>query len=162
VRWFAESILPAVRRSRPSTRLLVTGVPLSGFEPAGVEQTGLLGDVRSTIASAWAEVVPLLSGSGTRVKVLEALALGTPVVSTSKGVEGLDVVPERDLLVADAADSFAQATCRLLADPLLRARLAEAGRQLVQSRYDWPASQRAWRCLAESVAEARPATLDLH
>ncbi len=86
---------------------------------------------------AWAEVVPLRKGGGTRLKILEALALGTPVVSTSKGVEGLDVEDGRHVLVADTPEAFAAATARLLAQPELRARLVAAGRQLVCERYDW-------------------------
>ena len=152
VRWFARKVLPIVRGVRPGARLRVTGARASGVDLADVEQTGYLDDVRPAVASAWAEVVPLLSGSGTRLKVLEAMALGTPVVSTSKGVEGLEVEPGRDLLVADGAAAFADATSRLLGDPALRARLSSAGRALVHARYDWKASQRAWRDIAEVAA----------
>jgi glycosyltransferase involved in cell wall biosynthesis len=81
--------------------------------------------------------VPLRKGGGTRLKVLEALALGTPVISTSKGVEGLAVEHGRHLLVADTAADFADATARLLGQPELRARLAAAGQELARAQYDW-------------------------
>jgi glycosyltransferase involved in cell wall biosynthesis len=84
-------------------------------------------------------VVPLRKGGGTRLKVLEALALGTPVVSTTKGVEGLELEDDRHVLVADTAHEFAAATERLLGQPELRARLGAAGRQVVRERYDWRA-----------------------
>jgi glycosyltransferase involved in cell wall biosynthesis len=82
-------------------------------------------------------VVPLRKGGGTRLKVLEALALGTPVVSTSKGIEGLELEDGRHVLVADSAADFAAATERLLGQPALRARLSAAGREAVRERYDW-------------------------
>jgi len=82
-------------------------------------------------------VVPLRVGGGTRLKILEALALGTPVVSTSLGAEGLEVTPGVDILIADEPTEFADATLRLLEDPALRAQLAANGRRLVRRRYDW-------------------------
>jgi glycosyltransferase involved in cell wall biosynthesis len=82
-------------------------------------------------------VVPLRQGGGTRLKILESLAMGTPVVSTAKGAEGLDLVAERDLLIADAPDAFAAAVLRLLGDPALRERLGANGRREVVARYDW-------------------------
>ena len=91
------------------------------------------------MARAWAEVVPLRKGGGTRLKVLEALALGTPVVSTTKGVEGLDLMPEREVLVADTPQEFTAATLRLLDSPQLRQSLAADGRRAV-ARYDWSQS----------------------
>jgi glycosyltransferase involved in cell wall biosynthesis len=118
----------------------------------GVEFTGYLDDVRPAVARAWAEVVPLRKGGGTRLKVLEALALGTPVVSTSKGVEGLDLEDGRHVLVADTADAFAAATERLLGQPELRARLGEAGRQVVRQRYDWRAIGAGLDDLAHEIA----------
>ena len=92
------------------------------------------------MARAWAEVVPLRKGGGTRLKVLEALALGTPIVSTSKGVEGLALENNRHVLVADTPAEFAAATARLLSQPALRAKLAEAGRRVARERFDWQAS----------------------
>jgi glycosyltransferase involved in cell wall biosynthesis len=114
------------------------GVPVDRL-PAndGLVLTGYLDDVRPTVARSWACVVPLRVGGGTRLKVLEAMALGTPVVSTSKGAEGLEVTSGEDILIADEPADFADATLRLLDDPALRAELAANGRRLVRGRYGW-------------------------
>jgi glycosyltransferase involved in cell wall biosynthesis len=142
VAYFLGAIWPRLHAARPGVRLRVTGratperiraLPVAD----GVEFTGYLDDVRPAVARAWAEVVPLRKGGGTRLKVLEALALGTPVVSTSKGVEGLELEDGRHILVADTADAFAATTERLLGQPELRASLGAAGRQVVRERYDW-------------------------
>ena len=143
--YFLGAILPHVRAARPDARLRITGRATPAQVAAlpraeGVEFTGYLDDVRPAVARAWAEVVPLRKGGGTRLKVLEALALGTPLVSTSKGIEGLALEDGRHVLVADTPTDFAAATARLLDQPDLRARLAAAGRQLARERYDWQAS----------------------
>jgi glycosyltransferase involved in cell wall biosynthesis len=82
-------------------------------------------------------VVPLRVGGGTRLKILEAMATGRAVVSTSLGCEGLEVTPGEDILIADTPAAFAEATLRCLRDPALRARLGAAGRALVERRYQW-------------------------
>jgi len=84
-------------------------------------------------------VVPLRAGSGTRLKILEAMALGRPVVSTSLGCEGLAAVDGEHLLIANAADDFAGKVVALLRDQRLRQQIVEAGRRLVVSHYDWDA-----------------------
>jgi glycosyltransferase involved in cell wall biosynthesis len=161
VLYFARTILPLIRFQRPGVRLRVTGratpeeiAALASDE--GIEFTGYLQDVRPSVACSWAEVVPLRKGGGTRLKVLEALALGTPVVSTSKGVQGLDLEAGRHALVADSAAEFARATVELLGKPELRQRLAAAGRQRVRERYDWRAIGRALDELIVDVASRRP------
>lgn len=142
VRWFAAEVLPAVRASRPGARFVVTGrvdslPPESLPVASGLTYAGYLDDVRPAIASSWCSVIPLRRGGGTRLKVLESLALGTPVVSTSKGVEGLDLVPGEEVLVADTAEAFAATVIDLMQDAPRRAALAVAGRRAVEERYDW-------------------------
>ena len=127
---------------RPNARIAITGkadgVQLdTTFSGDGVSLTGYLNDVRPTIASSWVSVVPLRVGSGTRLKILESLALGTPVVATSKGAEGLALRPDRDLLIADEPAEFASAVLRLLRDPALRESLSQNGREAVKAKYDW-------------------------
>jgi glycosyltransferase involved in cell wall biosynthesis len=142
VDFFLREVFPLIQAKRPAVRLSVTG-KLAGVSidrlPAndGLVLTGYLDDVRPTVAQSWACVVPLRVGGGTRLKILEALALGTPVVSTSLGAEGLEVTPGVDILIADEPTEFADATLRLLEDPALRAQLAANGRRLVRRRYDW-------------------------
>ncbi len=142
--YFLNAIFPLIRHECPNVRLRVTGratsaqiATLPNIE--GVEFTGYLDDVRPAVARSWVEVVPLRKGGGTRLKVLEALALGTPVISTSKGVEGLALQPGRDVLVADTPADFAAQTLRLLRFPALRADMAAHGRRTVAS-YDWSQS----------------------
>lgn len=143
VQHFVEHIFPLIRQARPGVRFRITGnsepAQRAALDRAGVEWTGWLPDVRPVIAGTWCEVVPLRMGGGTRLKVLEALALGTPVVSTGKGVEGLDLQPGRDVLVADTPAEFAAATLRVLDDRALRARLSVAGRAAVHAKYEWSA-----------------------
>lgn len=139
---FVAAIMPRIVAARPATRLRITGRAspeqwASLPACANVERTGFVPDVRPLIAGASAEVVPLRKGSGTRLKVLEALALGTPVVSTTKGVEGLALRHGHELLVADTPSDFAAATLLLLEQPGLRAHLAATGRSVVRERYDW-------------------------
>jgi polysaccharide biosynthesis protein PslH len=114
-------------------------------EIEGVIFTGYLDDVRPTIAQSWVSIVPLLAGGGTRVKILESLALNTPVVSTTKGAEGLDLVPGRDFLVADCPDDFAAAVLRLLEDVHLRNSLGRHGRQAVAAQYNWESIGQTFR-----------------
>jgi glycosyltransferase involved in cell wall biosynthesis len=147
VQWFAGDVLARVCEQVPDCVLRVTGrtEPVATELPRGphIEYTGHLDDVRPTIAGASVSVVPLQRGGGTRLKVLESLALGTPVVSTTKGIEGLDLVPGKEVLVADDADDFAAAVVEVLTKPDRRAELVRAGRRAVEDRYDWrPITQR--------------------
>lgn len=140
--FFLSEIYPLIRQRRPGVTLRITGstegVPLATLPPEpGVIFTGYLDDVRPAIARSWVSVVPLRRGGGTRLKVLEAMALGTPVVSTSKGAEGLEVTPGHDILIADEPAEFAESVVELLGNPDLRAHLAVNGRRLVQEKYDW-------------------------
>jgi glycosyltransferase involved in cell wall biosynthesis len=122
---------------------------------AHVILTGYLPDIRSVVASAWICVVPLRVGGGTRLKILEAMALGTPVVATSKGAEGLDVTPDKNILIADEPDEFAAKTLRLLREQDLRNRLADNGRRLVEEKYGWSAIGQAFLRIVENVARGR-------
>jgi glycosyltransferase involved in cell wall biosynthesis len=141
VRFFANEILPLVRQARPDLEFLVTGetgdVDVSDLVAVGVTFTGRLPDVDEAVGRSAACVVPLRIGGGTRLKVLEAMALGAPVVSTSKGIEGLEVGPERHALVADTPADFARQVLRLLGDPSLADRLTRDARRLVEERYSW-------------------------
>lgn len=142
VNYFLEEIFPLILAARPQTRFLVTG-RLEGVSVQNLPRvpnlvfTGYLDDIRPTLARAWVNVVPIRRGGGTRLKILESLAIGTPVISTRKGAEGLDLQPNHDLLVTDTPAEFAQAVLRLLADAALRARLSKQGQQTVINRYDW-------------------------
>jgi glycosyltransferase involved in cell wall biosynthesis len=103
----------------------------------GVHVTGRVDDVVPYYSRSTACVVPLRAGGGTRLKILEAMALGRPVVSTSLGCEGLEVVDGEHLFIADSPEQIADKVVRLLADQALRERIASNARQLVVARYDW-------------------------
>jgi glycosyltransferase involved in cell wall biosynthesis len=100
--------------------------------------TGYLPDIRSVLMKCAVCVVPLLTGGGTRLKILESLSSGISVVSTSVGAEGLDLVDGTDLLIADHPQHFAKCVVDILNEATLREKLRINGRCLVEKRYDWP------------------------
>jgi glycosyltransferase involved in cell wall biosynthesis len=105
-------------------------------DPA-VTLTGFVEDTRPYIADAAVYVVPLRMGGGTRFKILEALAMGKAVVSTTLGAEGFPVAHEQELLLADEAEDFAQAVVSLLNAPGKCESLGRVGRAFIEARYDW-------------------------
>jgi glycosyltransferase involved in cell wall biosynthesis len=119
-----------------------------------VTVTGTVPDVREHVHGARVFVVPLRMGAGTRLKVLEAFALGIPAVSTSVGAEGIEYEAERHLLIAETPGEMAEAICRLLEDTQLARRMSLESRALALSRYDWKAVGQ--RLLAEY--ESAPAS----
>jgi glycosyltransferase involved in cell wall biosynthesis len=147
VYFFATSVWPILRSREPELvwRLVGKNPHALKLPPdSRIQTTGAVEDALPLIAGAKAAVVPLLSGSGTRFKILEAWAAGTPVVSTSIGAEGLDAQHGEHLLIADDADQFAAAVLSVLYEDALASRLAEAGRALYESRFTWPV---AWKML---------------
>lgn len=144
IAWFCQDILPRVRSQVPDARLVIVGKDAPErvralAELPGVELLGFVPDVRDVLWSATLSIVPLLSGGGTRLKVLEALAAQCPVVSTTLGAEGLGLCPGQHALIADSAEEFAQAVIRLLRERGLAERLAHNGQHSVAERYDWQA-----------------------
>ena len=140
--WFCEEVLPLVRREVPGVRFYIVGrsphrrVLRLAKDPA-VTVTGYVDDVRPYIAAASVYVVPLRVGGGTRLKVLEALACGKAIVSTSLGCEGLGLTPGQELLVADTPEEFARRVVELLRNPERREELGRAARRFAEERYDW-------------------------
>lgn len=138
---FTRAILPLVQRARPEVRFRIVGAdPLPAVRAlAGerVELTGRVPDVQPYLQKASALVVPLRIGGGTRLKIVEALALGTPVVSTTIGAQGLGLEHGRHLLLADGDADFAAATLRVLSDPVEAARMGERGRAHVHEHFRW-------------------------
>ncbi len=140
--YFARDILPSVLAEIPQARFAVTGAtgdaPIAHLAALpGIVFTGWLPDIRSYVASSRVCVVPLRQGGGTRLKILEAMVVGTPVVATPKGAEGLDLTNGKDILIAETAEAFADATIRLLRDDDLHARIAAHARETVIARYGW-------------------------
>jgi sugar transferase (PEP-CTERM/EpsH1 system associated) len=142
VLWFVQEVLPLLCLSSPDSRFWVVGqsphprlAALAGHP--GVVVTGRVEDVRPYIAAAGVYVVPLRIGGGTRLKVLEAMAMGKAIVSTRLGCEGFDLTPGQELAVADTPAEFASAVLALLGDPDRREQLGRAARRFAGSRYDW-------------------------
>jgi len=152
VRWFRTLIWPRVREKAPGVewRLLGSNPEAIAAFTGGDSRIRVVGPIEDAIASLAAAkvcIAPLLSGSGTRVKILEAWAAGRAVVSTSLGAEGLGARDGEQLLLADDPDDFADAVLRLWNDPSVRARLGDKGRIHYEDRFTWPA---AWRKLDEA------------
>ena len=137
-RFLITAVLPLIG-GRPSTRIVGHGAERVAGTPAGggVTVTGPVPDLRPHLAAARVVVAPVRFGTGMRGKVLEGLAMGRPVVTTSLGAEGLDAEPGTHILVADDAAGCASAIRRVLDDPAFGARLGSAGRRLVESRFGW-------------------------
>lgn len=140
--FFLNDIFPLIMAEERNVIMRITGsyknVPVDRLPLShGVELTGYLKDIRGSVARSWACVMPLRKGGGTRLKILEAMALGTPVISTSKGAEGLEVTHGKNILIADNPVDFSLAVIRVLRDEKLRERLSANGRQLVEKRYSW-------------------------
>jgi len=154
--WLCRAILPRIQVLRPSTRLVLVGaappvrVQRLG-ELAGVTVTGTVADVRPYVQQAAVSVAPLRIARGTQNKILEASAMGVPVVTTSTAAQGVDMRPGQDLLVADDEEDFANKVVGLLEQPSWRTALSAAARNRVLSNHSWQASMRR----LDSILERR-------
>jgi glycosyltransferase involved in cell wall biosynthesis len=161
MRFFLAEVYPRVLAEVPQAHLKITGAQPKDMSPlpsqANVVLTGAVADVRPLIARSAVSVVPLRVGGGTRLKILEAMALSTPVVATSKGAEGLAATPGENLLIADTPAEMAAAIVRLLRSPDARHSLANAARRLVETHYDAPVIGARLEALLESVVIERTA-----
>jgi polysaccharide biosynthesis protein PslH len=143
---FAQNIWPRIAVAHPQAHWKIIGgrPPPSLLALAGprVELTGFVSDLRPHLAAAAAVVVPLRLGGGTRLKIVEAMAMGKAIVSTTLGAEGIEAVAGRDILIEDQPAAFADAVHRLLAEPELAVRIGQSARRLAVDRYSW--SGAAW------------------
>jgi len=143
VRWFAADILPVIRKKIPDVKFHIIGrspaasVRNLASDGEGIVVTGTVPDVQPLLKKCALMVVPLLAGGGTRIKILEAMAMGVPVVSTNIGAEGLPFTHDVDIMLADQADDFAAAVVHLLREPDSAARLAREARDKVVARHSW-------------------------
>jgi glycosyltransferase involved in cell wall biosynthesis len=149
VRFFHDEIWPELRANWPGLvwRLIGKNPEAVAKIVAGDDRIKLSGPVEDAVpelARAEVAIVPLLAGSGTRIKIIEAWAAGTPVVSTTVGAEGLSARSGEHLLLADTPKDFAAAVSRLLSDAALRGRIGRAGRYLFECEFNW---QAAWKQL---------------
>jgi glycosyltransferase involved in cell wall biosynthesis len=157
---FIKKIWPRIADANPEAQCKIIGArpPASLRALAGprIELPGFVPDLRRDLAAAAAVVVPLRLGGGTRLKIVEAMAMGKAIVSTTLGAEGIEAVPGRDLLIEDEPAAFAEAVNRLLAQPGLAARIGESARQLAVERYAWSVAARALEGFYLRILEVRP------
>lgn len=142
VLWFCSEVLPTILQASPGAHFYIVGRDphprlASLAQMPGVTVTGFVQDPRPYIAAAAVYVIPLLTGGGTRLKVLEAMAMSKAVVSTTLGCEGIHAEPGRDIVLADVADDFARQVLALLGDQGRREDLGRAARTFVEHHFDW-------------------------
>jgi len=142
VAYYVEKILPLIRREIPAAQFWAVGrrppKRIEALASASVTVTGAVEDIRPYLAKAALCVVPLRSGSGTRIKIFEAMAMGKAIVSTTLGAEGLPVTHGENIILADNPADFARQTIALLRDPQRREQLGRNARRLVEENYGWP------------------------
>jgi glycosyltransferase involved in cell wall biosynthesis len=142
VLWFGQHVLPLIQAQRPDTRFAIVGQrPHPRLDVLrslpGVTITGFVDDIRPYLAGATVYVAPLRVGGGTRLKLLEAMAMGLPIVSTTVGAEGFPVVNGQELVLADEPEKFAREVLDLLENPNRRAKLAATGKVFARANYGW-------------------------
>ena len=142
VLWFARDVLPLIWARLPEARFVIVGknppeeVQSLSADPR-IQVAGYVADPLPYLQAAGAFVVPLFSGGGMRVKILDAWLWGLPIVSTPLGAEGIELRDGENILLAADSASFAEATVCLLTDPILNQRLRTQGRAWVELAYDW-------------------------
>jgi glycosyltransferase involved in cell wall biosynthesis len=155
--FFVQQILPVIYRAFPDARFVIVGsdppsrlARLSDLDPR-IVVTGYVSDIRPFLARAKVFVVPLRMGSGTRLKILQAMAMGKAIVSTTIGCEGIAAKNGEHLLIADSPFEFAQAVIKLLKDETLRRKLGKQARLLAQREYAWQKSQAKLLSIFENI-----------
>jgi glycosyltransferase involved in cell wall biosynthesis len=143
ISWFVREVLPLIRIRIPQCSVTIAGRrpgasirALAATDPL-IRVTGTVDDMRPYLWSAKVSIVPIRIGSGTRLKIYEAMAADTSVVSTTVGAEGLEVSSPQNIRIADAPEAFANACLQLLEDPTERARQADAALRLVCEEFSW-------------------------
>ncbi len=146
--WFAKEVWPQVQTQVPTAMLTVIGknppAALQTTRVPNLQITGYVADPTPLLAETAAFIVPLQAGGGMRVKILDAWSWGVPIVSTTTGAEGITICPGKNILIADTAAAFAQAIIHLLQQPAQANAIAQAGRDWVESHYDWQRIYPAW------------------
>jgi glycosyltransferase involved in cell wall biosynthesis len=157
---FCANVLPLLRERRPGVKLIIVGADPSPAvrrlaDVPGVTVTGSVPDVRPFVRRTALMVAPLNIARGTQNKILEAMAMGVPVVASRLAAGGVDAVPGEHLLVADTSAEYADAIVTLFERPEARARLATAGRARIRSHHDWSRSMRRLDGIVERCVGSR-------
>jgi glycosyltransferase involved in cell wall biosynthesis len=163
VKYLVNEIMPLVWEQRPQVRLVIAGKdPASDIRKMAenrlIEVTGTVEDIRPYLWKSTMAVAPLVYGAGVQNKILESLAVGLPVITTSRALISLDLVPGRNILVGDTAEEFTEKILFLLENPSARCKLGEAGRAYVQENHDWKSiSRELARIYGHLVRQTTPA-----
>jgi glycosyltransferase involved in cell wall biosynthesis len=143
MRFFIDQVWPVLKAARPNATLTVIGrkpptwLTDAAAADSNINVPGFVDDVRPHIAAAQVYICPIFDGGGTKLKVLDALSMGVPIVAHPVACEGIDVTPERNVLLASTPDEFFKQIIRLFADRQLRQALAQSGRKLAEEKYDF-------------------------
>jgi polysaccharide biosynthesis protein PslH len=162
IHFLLDEVWPTLVAARPRISAAIIGrnPPASLADKVrqrglNVTLTGFVDDIRSFVAQSHVYVIPLFVGSGTRIKAFEAMAMGRPVVSTSLGIEGLDVTDGEHFVRADSAEAFSHGILALLDDAALRQRLAGAARRLMEQRFSWKNVAAQFEAICQDTLERR-------
>ena len=152
--WFVGKVFPLILERIPDAQLIITGEHANLPLPSNQHITlaGYVDDIKSLIAASTVAIAPLWSGGGTRLKILEAMAIGTPVVATTKGAEGLDAKTGEHLFIEDDPGKFAECVINLLIDERLRQVMASKANDLVHEKYDWGGVMPSLLSLVERIS----------
>jgi glycosyltransferase involved in cell wall biosynthesis len=155
--WFVREVYPLVLEQVPDAHLIITGdhAGLSLPSTPNVTLAGYVDNIKALVASSWVSIAPLLNGGGTRLKILESMATRTPVVSTSKGAEGLEAISGEHLFVADDSSDFASYVVRILKNRALRDKIAASAYRFVKEKHNWETVMPHFLQLVESTASKR-------
>jgi len=151
--WFVGEVFPRILERVPDAQLIITGdhadLPLPSTK--NIKLVGYVDDIKMLIKSSCASIAPLLSGGGTRLKILEAMAMGTPVISTSKGAEGLDASVGEHLFVGNSPEVFADQVVKILQNENLRNQVSKSAYRFVKEKYNWETTLPRFLSLVEAA-----------
>lgn len=146
--WFAKEVWPIIHQVAPDALLTVIGkdppAELHSLNLPNLDVTGYADDVMPYLRETAVFIVPLHAGGGMRVKIVDGWSWGLPIVSTTIGAEGIGYTDGQDIVIADTAEEFAQATIDLLANPVRAAQLGQQGRVTLEAHYDWRKTYQLW------------------
>lgn len=157
IRWFLNQVFPLIRQHVPDATLTIIGknpprdfLETAAQSPESITVTGYVPDLGPHLQESALMVVPVRAGGGMRVRILEAFSYAMPVVTTTIGLEGIQGIPEQDVLVADTTTDFANRVIQLLENPDLQQKLSTNGRRLAETKYDWQVILSAMNPIYES------------
>jgi len=143
IEWFMEDIWPQIKAQHPSVILQIVGKGLPAalahvaLKDERIEYLGYVDDIQKVVREATISIVPIRIGSGSRLKILESMALGTPVVTTTVGCEGINALDKQEAVFADTPEEFANSTLALLNNEVECASISNKARTLVEQHYSW-------------------------